>query len=380
MVYLYTIIRFKQVKYVKAFSKTFIFITAALLLSADLSQAQTLLKNHIKIEVHIEGLKDGYYYLNSFDKVGIDSCYSKSGLLTYNYFGEPAPLYIASTKDNGNDGTGFFTPVFWSDKSDIAIIGKAGDIGLMEVSGSAINVKVQRLQKLTIPLKQERLRLLEGFKLAEADSIRKKITEIYLTEITHNLNSIYGMMILNQLALSKSVNLTEVEYLLNMFDAKLKDSQYALAVKGILNNSLALGIGKMAPDFVQRDIDNKNVALSEYKGKFVLLEFWGSWCGPCRDENPYLVKIYKKFGGSSFEIVGVSLDVNKQTWIKAIKDDGLTWTQLSDLKGQRNEVALMYNVNATPSNFLIDPEGKIIAINLRGESLSLKLKEIFPGK
>ncbi|PJJ79697.1 TlpA disulfide reductase family protein [Mucilaginibacter auburnensis] len=355
-----------------------LFIAAVSLLFITSTHAQTLLKKHIKITAHIKGLTNGRYYINSTSQSGIDSCNAKNGALVFNYFGEPAGLLIASTKDNGGDGKSFCSPAFWVDNSDVVITGKVEEITSMEVSGSEINVKLHQIQTLVTPLKEERTQFLVASKFTEADSIRRVITELYKTEILRNLNNVYGMILLNHLALTKLLNPSEVEHLLNMFDGKLKDSQYTRSVKGIQKNSSALGIGKLAPDFVQSDKNNKNVALSDYRGKFVLLEFWASWCGPCREENPQLVKIYKKFSKSGFEIIGVSTDVNRQTWINTIKNDNLTWPQISDLKGQGNEAAVLYNINAVPSNFLIDPDGKIIAINLLGEELSKKLSQIFP--
>ena len=137
------------------------------------------------------------------------------------------------------------------------------------------------------------------------------------------------------------------------------------------------GIGATAMDFTQNNIAGKPVKLSDYRGKYVLLDFWASWCGPCRAENPNVLDNYEKYHSKGLEILGVSLDDKKDAWVKAIKDDGLEWAHVSDLKGWKNEVAKQYNINAVPSNFLIDKEGKIVAVNLRGEELSQKLAEIF---
>lgn len=137
-------------------------------------------------------------------------------------------------------------------------------------------------------------------------------------------------------------------------------------------------VGAMAMDFTQNDPDGKPVKLSDFKGKYVLLDFWASWCGPCRDENPNVVQAYNKFKDKNFTVLGVSLDRQNQrdAWLKAVKDDGLTWTQVSDLKFWNNEVARMYNIRSIPQNYLIDPSGKIVAVNLRGAALEQKLAEI----
>ncbi|MFB6456448.1 peroxiredoxin family protein [Chitinophaga sp. Hz27] len=137
------------------------------------------------------------------------------------------------------------------------------------------------------------------------------------------------------------------------------------------------GIGATAMNFKQNNVSGKEVQLSDYRGKYVLLDFWASWCGPCRAENPNVLDNYEKYHGKGLEILGVSLDNSKDAWVKAIKDDGLTWEHVSDLKGWKNEIAKEYNIRAVPSNFLIDKSGKIIAVNLRGEELTNKLEEIF---
>ncbi|WP_341835048.1 TlpA disulfide reductase family protein [Chitinophaga pollutisoli] len=131
-----------------------------------------------------------------------------------------------------------------------------------------------------------------------------------------------------------------------------------------------------APDFSQADPQGKMISLSSFRGKYVLIDFWASWCGPCRMENPNVVAAYNRFKDKNFTIFGVSLDEDKSRWLQAIKQDKLTWPQVSDLKGWGNEAAAMYGVRGIPQNFLLDPEGNIIAANLRGEALERKLEEI----
>ena len=142
----------------------------------------------------------------------------------------------------------------------------------------------------------------------------------------------------------------------------------------------AYRIGGEAPLFTQNDTEGNPVSLEDFKGKVVLLDFWASWCGPCRRENPNVVKVYDQYKDKGFEILGVSLDKDKGRWMDAIAKDNLTWPQVSDLKGWSNEVGKMYGVSSIPHTVLIDEEGKILALKLRGDALEKKLEEIFAEK
>lgn len=135
-------------------------------------------------------------------------------------------------------------------------------------------------------------------------------------------------------------------------------------------------LGKQAIDFIQPDANGNPVSLSSFKGKYVLVDFWASWCGPCRTESPNLVKAYEKYKAKNFEILGVSLDQSKEKWLKAINDDHYTWTQAGDMKGWENAAARVYGIQGIPFNLLLDPNGVIIARNLRGEALEKKLAEV----
>jgi peroxiredoxin len=139
----------------------------------------------------------------------------------------------------------------------------------------------------------------------------------------------------------------------------------------------AAGIGEEVPDIISADVNGKTVSLSSLKGKVVLIDFWASWCGPCRGENPNVVAAYNSYKDKGFTVFSVSLDTNKDQWQAAIAKDGLAWpNHVSDLKGWQSDAAKLYGVKGIPATFLIDQEGKLIATNLRGEELKAKLTEL----
>lgn len=162
------------------------------------------------------------------------------------------------------------------------------------------------------------------------------------------------------------------------FKAALTKEKYIEEFKYALSElEKEILIGDEAPDFTLNTPEGKAVKLSDFKGKVVMLDFWASWCGPCRGENPNVVRAYKKYNSKGFEILSVSLDQSKQQWEKAIAADKLTWTHVSDLKGWKSAAASLYRVKGIPKTFLLDKEGKVIAADLRGEALHRKLAELF---
>jgi peroxiredoxin len=168
----------------------------------------------------------------------------------------------------------------------------------------------------------------------------------------------------------------ELDSIYNDLSLSIQNSYFGKKIKDVLDIAKKTDIGNEAPVFAQNDASGKSVSLASFKGKYVLVDFWASWCGPCRAENPNVVKAYQKFHAKGFDILGVSLDEEKDKWIAAVKKDNLDWSQVSDLQGWKNNVAMLYGVQGIPMNFLIDKEGKIIGKGLRGDDLDRKLEEL----
>lgn len=215
------------------------------------------------------------------------------------------------------------------------------------------------------------MKALQDKYLAMEAAKREKIKEA-LRGMNPSIAQVYGVNYLD-----KEEDFPFLDSLAVRLKEGLPDSKYVKDFTTGVDGMRATVVGQIAPEISLPNPEGEVIKLSDLRGNVVMIDFWAAWCGPCRRENPNLVKVYEKYSDKGFEIYGVSLDRKKEDWVKAIEKDNLTWTQVSDLSYFNSEAAKDYSVNAIPATVLIDKEGRIIARNLRGQALEDKLAEIF---
>lgn len=215
---------------------------------------------------------------------------------------------------------------------------------------------------------------LEKLKAAGArlDQLFKKKQE-EITALIPTYRKSMPVAVMASLYTMSTDDVPKMEAFLKQFDPSIQNCYYLKQIQQKIDRLKAIAIGRPAPDFELNDLDGKGVKLSALKGKYVLLDFWASWCGPCRKENPTVVKAYNNYKAKGFTVLGVSLDSSEPAWRKAVKEDGMPWVQV--LNDKKVAAERLYEVKGIPANFLIDPQGKIIATNLRGPALEQALEK-----
>lgn len=289
----------------------------------------------------------------------------------------PEMYYLAFS--NNRDRLPFFL-----ENSDIAITGAADSLSKAKVVGSAVQDEFNALQEKLVQLDAKGMALYKESKQSEkegskmkADSLMTAADSIFTQEDNEQKDYIktHPASWISPYLLGRiyyEMDGGALENMINGLDPKLDSINTIVTLKKRVEKLKTVAVGQTAPDFTMNDPEGKPVKLSDIypKNTYTLVDFWASWCGPCRRENPNVVAIYNKYKSKGFSVFGVSLDTDKDKWLKAIADDKLAWDHVSDLKGWKNEAAALYAVNSIPSNLLLDKNGKIIGRNLRGEDLA----------
>jgi peroxiredoxin len=216
----------------------------------------------------------------------------------------------------------------------------------------------------------EATQLQQQYFILEANHLKNLKNKIWAMD--NSISALFATSLLKD----QEASFTFLDSVATRFKTALPNSAYTNDLVRKVEGIRSTAIGSFAPEIDLPTPDGDNLALSSLRGKYVLVDFWAAWCRPCRMENPNVVRAYQQFASKGFEVYGVSLDRKKEDWVKAIEADGLPWAHVSDLKYFQSEAASLYNITFIPASFLLDPEGKIVAKNLRGEDLIRKLSEL----
>ena len=344
-------------------------------------------KDGYSLTGNIEGLSGEVYLVNPAEQKVLDTAAVKDG--KFNFTGkitEPE-LYVVF-----NDLRQPVASVYLENTS-INVEGKMADPSSIKVKGSKLSEEFMEMQAVVQGVNAEFKPIEEKLKAEAAtfqgqspspafaskvDSFQKAINAKVETQLqgfikSHNSSPIAALAVNNFFGQGHELKVMEETFALLSKEAQ--ESKYGKNFTTILEKEKQW-LNQPAKDFTQNDVNGKPITFSSFKGKWVLVDFWASWCKPCRAENPTVVRAYEKYKGKNFDVLGVSFDQEKEKWIDAIKADKLAWKQVSDLQGWKNAAGQLYGIESIPFNILVNPEGVIVGKNLRGVALEKKLAEV----
>lgn len=361
------------------------------LLAASVLMAACSSEPHYTVKGKIEGSDTITFYLQKREAgkmVSIDSAVSKNGSFTLKSGKVDFPQMVQLVAGETRKRTSFYL-----ENSEITVTGTLDSLFKAKIAGSKTQDEYQKFIDSNKPLSdkytgiysqyQEANRAGDAARASEIekqlDGLQKEMGDLQKNFVKDNPKSYVTPSILSSLAYEMEAG--DIEAAINALDTAVAAIPAMKSLRERVQIMKAVAVGQKAPDFTMNDVNGNPVALSSKIGaKLLLVDFWAAWCGPCRQENPNVVKVYTEFNKKGFDVFGVSLDQSKDDWVKAIADDKLTWTHVSDLQYWSNAAAKMYAVNAIPANFLLDETGTIIGRNLRGEDLYNKVNEVLGAK
>ncbi|MGC1391630.1 MAG: TlpA disulfide reductase family protein [Bacteroidales bacterium] len=349
-------------------------------------------KPHYLIKGKIDGSDSITFYLQKREAgraVSIDSAVSRKGLFIMKGGAVDYPQMIQLVAGNTKKRTSFYL----ENSDSITVTGSLDSLFKAKVTGSKTQNEYNAFIDSNKPVSDNYSRLVGIYQSAsqsgnaplvaklekQLDSIQAVMTDIQKNFVKTHPHSYVSPSIL--VSLSYEMEAGEIESMVNSLDTAIAALPPIKSLKERIIAMKLVAVGQKAPDFTLSDVNGNPVALSSKIGsKLLLIDFWASWCNPCRQENPNVVKVFNEFHKKGFDVFGVSLDQKKEPWVKAISDDKLTWTHVSDLQYWNNAAAKLYAVNSIPANFLLDETGKIVGKNLRGEDLYKKVNEVLGAK